>query len=106
MEPGSTPLIILTLVTGLFALWIATSVSTGDGASLRFAVLAVLALMAARVLNGPDRTVLLSAAAGLALVLGAAAGISAVDPGPAPYVLAAVVAAGVSALSFAGPLGS
>ena len=55
------------------ALWIAASVTSGAGAPLRFATLAVLGLMGARVLEGRDPAAVLTAVAGMALGLGLAA---------------------------------
>jgi hypothetical protein len=98
MEPGSTPRIVLTVVTGLVSLWVAVSVASGAGASLRFAVLATLGMMGARVLQGRDRTVALGAAAAIALALGTAAGL-APHPGFATYAIAGLIAVGAAALT-------
>src|SRR5712692_1679422 len=51
MPAGSTPRLILAVAGGILSLWMAASVTTGPGASLRFASLAVLALMAGRLLQ-------------------------------------------------------
>jgi hypothetical protein len=99
MEPGSTPRIVLTVVAGLLSLWIALSVASGNGASVRFAVLTTLGMMAARVLQGNDRTVALGAAAALALALGAASGLAQSRPGLAPYLIAGLIAIGAAALA-------
>jgi hypothetical protein len=96
MPPGSTPRLVLSIGGGLLALWIATSVMTGQGAPLRFAALSVLGLMVARVLGQAERAAVLTALAGLALSVGMAAGIADASPGPAPYVVAALVTAGIS----------
>ncbi|HEV2035869.1 MAG TPA: hypothetical protein VGU71_17030 [Candidatus Dormibacteraeota bacterium] len=98
MPPGSTPRLILAIVAGVVALWIAASVTTGAGAPLRFATLAVLGLMGARVLGGRDPAVVLTAVAGMALAVAMATGLAVTPPGPAPYILAALLAAGVSVL--------
>jgi hypothetical protein len=104
MEPGSTPRIILTVVTGLVSLWIAASLATGGGTGpLRFAVLATLSLMLARVLQQVGRAVALCAAAGLALGLAGVAALAENGSGVVPYVVAAVIAAGVSALPSVDP---
>jgi hypothetical protein len=92
MEPGSTPRIVLTLVVALFALWIAVSVAAGDRAALTFAILAVIALAGARLLQAREPSAALAGAVCLALALGAAAGITDDNPGPAPYVIAAAIA--------------
>ena len=106
MEPGSTPRIILTVVTGLFSLWIAVTVATGDQASLRFAVLAVLGLGGARVLQAREQAASMTAISSLALALGAAAAFTGDDPGLTPYVIAAAIAAAGSALSPAQRIGT
>jgi hypothetical protein len=92
MEPGSTPRLILTVVVGILALWVAVTVAAGDQASLRFAILAVIGLAGARLLQAREQTASLTAAACLALAIGAAAGITDETTGPAPYVLAAAIA--------------
>lgn len=96
MPPGSTPWLILVVVGGLLALWIGASVATGPGAPLRFAALVVIGMMGARALATTDSSVAISAVAALALCLGAASALSDVGPGVAPYLLAAIVAAGTS----------
>ncbi len=101
MPPGSTPRLILVIVAGALALWIAASITTGSGAPLRFATLAVIGLMGARVLEGREPAVLLTAVAGMALALATAAGLAPTTPGLAPYVIAALIAAGVSVLRVA-----
>jgi hypothetical protein len=98
MPPGSTPRLILAVVAGVVALWIAASVTTGAGAPLRFATLAVLGLMGARVLGGRDPAVVLTAVAVMALAVAMEAGLTATPPGPAPYIVAALIAAGVTVL--------
>ncbi len=101
MPPGSTPRLILAIVAGVLALWIAASITTGPGAPLRFATLAVLGLMGARVLDGRDPAVVLTAVAGMTLALAMATGLAATPPGPAPYIAAALITAGVSVLRVA-----
>lgn len=101
MPPGSTPRLILVIVAGVLALWIAASVTTGTGAPLRFTTLAVLGLLGARVLGGRDPAVVLTAAAGVALALAMATGLAETPPGPAPYIAAALIAAGASVLRVA-----
>jgi hypothetical protein len=103
MPPGSTPRLILVVAAGVVALWLAVSVTSGAGASRRFAVLAVLGLMGARLLTGIDPKVALTAVVGMALALAAAAGLATDAPGPAPYIAAAAIAAGVSVLRVAEP---
>lgn len=96
MPTGSTARLVLAAAVGLLALWISTSVMTGPGASVRFAVLSVLGLMAARVLTPSESPAVLTALAALALAVAVAAGVAGTAPGPAVYVLAAVAAAGIS----------
>jgi len=94
MPPGSTPRLILALVGGILSLWVAASVTTGAGASLRFASLAVLGLMAGRLLQGQRAVAVLTAAAGLALALAGASGLAPNGAGLAPYLVGALTAAG------------
>ena len=101
MPPGSTPRLILVIVAGVLALWIAASVTTGVGAPMRFATLAVLGLMGARALEGRDPAVVLTAVAGMALAVAMAAALAPTPPGLALYVAAALIAAGASALHVA-----
>jgi hypothetical protein len=98
MPPGSTPRLILAVAAGVIALWVAVSVTSGAGASRRFALLAVLGLIGARLLTGRDPTVALTAVAAMALALAAASGLAGVTPGAAPYIAAALIAAGASLL--------
>jgi hypothetical protein len=105
MQPGSTPRIILTVVIGLVALYFAASLSPGDGAAARFAPLASIALAGARLLQGTERAAALTAASALALALGAGAMLGLSDSLPAA-VIAAVIAAWVSALPVAEPHGA
>jgi hypothetical protein len=94
MPAGSTPRLILAVVVGILSLWVAASVTTGPGASLRFASLAALGLMAGRLLQSQNATALLTAAAGLALSLAGASGLTPNGAGVAPYLVGAVIAAG------------
>jgi voltage-gated potassium channel Kch len=96
MPPGSTARLVLAAAVGLAALWISTSVMTGPGAPLRFAALSVLCLTVARVLTPSEPPAVLTALAALALSVAVAAGAADTSPGPALYVLAALIAAGVS----------
>jgi hypothetical protein len=96
MPPGSTARLVLSVAVGLLALWISTSLMTGPGAPLRFAALAVLGLAAARVLTPSAPPALLTALAAFALSVAVAAGVAQTSPGPALFVLAAIVAVGVS----------
>jgi len=105
MQPGSTPRIVLTIVTALLALYIGASVATGDGAPLRFAVLATIALTAGRLLQGSERAVALTAASGLALAL-AAGSTLAPSASFSAAIVAAVIAAGASILPAAEPRGA
>jgi hypothetical protein len=102
MPPGSTPRLVLSIAGGFVALWISTSVMTGPGAPLRFAALSVLGLMGARVLTTTGHTdALLTALAAFALSVAMAAGIADTWPGPSPFVVAALIAAGLSILRVA-----
>lgn len=93
---GSTARLLLAAAIGLLALWISTSLMTGPGAPLRFAALSVVGLMAARVLTPSSPLAVLTALAALALAVAVAAGVAATSPGAALYVLAGIVAAGIS----------
>ncbi len=94
MPPASTPRLILALVVGILSLWVAASVTTGPGAALRFASLAVLGLMAGRLLQSQSSIAVLTAASGLALALAGASGLAPGGAGLAPYLFGAVIAAG------------
>lgn len=94
MAPGSTPRLILAVVGAILSLWVAASVTTGPGAPLRFASLAVLGLMAGRLLQSQSAIAVLTAAAGLALGLAGASGLAPSGGGLAPYLVGALIAAG------------
>jgi hypothetical protein len=94
MPAGSTPRLILCIASGLVALWFALSVTQGSGASQRFAVLVVVTLTVGRILTGKDASVVMAAAAVLALAIGEAAFLSTNSSWPALF--AAVVAAGLT----------
>lgn len=94
MPAGSTSRVILAVAVGIVSLWMAASVTTGPGASLRFASLAVLALMAGRLLQTNAAVPALTGAAGLAIALAGASQLGPNDSGFAPYVIAAMVTAG------------
>lgn len=95
MPPGSTPRLVLCVAAGLLALWIAVSITSGSGASLRFAVMSVIGLAGARVLWSDDVSVLLTAIAVLSIAIGATAGIGESSPGVWPYVAGGVIAAAI-----------
>ena len=95
MPAGSTPRMVLCLASALVALWFAASVTTGAGASVRFAAPVVLGLMVARILASRDQSVVLTCIACFAFALAAAPNLAASSPGPAPDVIAGVIAAGV-----------
>jgi hypothetical protein len=101
MPPGSTPRLILCVASALVALWIALGITGGDSPALRFAVLVVIGLAGARVLASADPQVQLTAAATLALAVGAASGLGGGDLWP--YVAAAAVAAGAGWLPLSAP---
>jgi hypothetical protein len=96
MPAGSTPRLVMCIASGLLALWVALSVTTGPGASLRFAVLVVLGLMGGRILMSKEAPVVMTAIAAFALALGAAPGLAAGSSGPVPAIVAGLVAAGVT----------
>ena len=106
MQPGSTPRIVLAIVIGILGLYVAVSISTGDGAAFRFAWLAVLTLSAARVLDCDTPAPALTAAAALALVIGAAASSPHGTAGLAAAIVAGLVASGVSAVPERGSNGA
>jgi len=101
MPPGSTSKLLLAIAIGVVALWIAVSVSSGAGAPLRFAAVTVLGLMGARMLTARDPAAVITAAAGMALAIATASGLAPTTPAPAPYIVAALIAAGVSVLRVA-----
>jgi hypothetical protein len=101
MPPGSTPRLILVIASGVLVLWIALSVTSGPGAPLRFASIAVVGLMGARLLTAHEPAVVLTAVAGMAIAVATAAGLAPTPPGPVPYAVAALIAAGVSVLRVA-----
>jgi len=96
MPPGSTPRLLLCLATGLVALWIAFTITSGSGAGLRFTALAALALAGARLLWSSDPPVQLTAVGVLALAAAMASAIGASSPDLWPYAAAAFVAASVA----------
>ncbi len=105
VQPGSTPRIILTLVIGLVSLYVAASLSNGDGAAMRFASLASMALAGARLLQGSERAAALTGASALVLALGASSLLGTSGSLPAA-VVGALIAAGASALPAAEPHGA
>jgi hypothetical protein len=105
MPAGSTPRLVLCIAAGLFALWISASLATETGAPLLFAVLAVLGLMAARVLAGRDAVVDRAAIACFALALGSAPAIESSPAEPVPYIFGALIAAAVIVAPAAPPKG-
>ena len=95
MPAGSTPRLILCIASGLLTFWLAASVTSGPGGSLRFAALVVPGLMGARVLMSRDVHVALAAIAAMALALAVASGLAAESPGPIPAIVGGLIAAGV-----------
>ena len=73
LPAGSTPRLVLCVATGLLVFWIAAGVMTGPGASVRFAVIVVVGLAAARVFANAAPPILLTAVSLLALAMGLAA---------------------------------
>jgi hypothetical protein len=103
MPAGSTSRLILVIAAGVLALWISVSVTSGPAASIRFAAPVVIGLMGARLLAASDPAALMTAVAAMALAIATAAGLAAPAPGLAPYLVAALIAAGVSALRVSVP---
>jgi len=95
MPAGSTPRLVLCVASALVALWVAAAVTTGGGPQLRFAVLAALGLMGARVLMSRENAVVLTSVACFAIALAAAPGLGATSPGPGPAIIGGLIAAGV-----------
>ena len=93
MQPGSTPRLLFTIIAALVALWVALAVTSGPSPGFRFAALTVLVLLGGRLLEAAEPTVMLTAVAGVALVLGIVS-----SDGIVAYALAALVTTGVSAM--------
>ncbi len=93
MQPGSTPRLLFSVIVALVALWVALAATSGAGAGFRFAVLVVLVLLGGRLLEAAGPAVMLTAIAGVALVLGIVSG-----DGIVSYAVAALVTTGVSAM--------
>jgi hypothetical protein len=106
MPAGSTPRLILAVVGGILSLWVAANLTSGPGAALRFASLAVLALSGARLLQGKAATPVLTASAGLGIALAGASALAPSDPGFAPYLIGGAIAAGAAFLPVAEPRGA
>lgn len=98
MPAGSTPRLILTIVAGLIALWLAAAVTGGDDAGLRFSVPAVLGVLVLRVMLGAEPAAAGAVASGIALTLGAGTLLASNGTPEAACIVAAVVAAAVQAL--------
>ncbi len=106
MPPGSTPRLVLCIASGLLALWIAASITTGPAAPLRFAVLVVVGMMGARVLTARDAPIAITAVAAMALAVAEASGLSTGSPGLLPYFAGALAAAGANFIPQPGPDGA
>jgi len=98
MEPGSTPRMLFAVVAGLFALWVAASITAGGTGGTRFAAFVTILLLGGRLLQAASPAALLTAGSGVALVLGVIAGTLDGGGGIAAYAVAAIVCAGVSAV--------
>jgi hypothetical protein len=98
MPAGSTPRLVLCIGSGLLGLWVATAVTNGPGAAMRFALFVVLGLMGARVLSSSELHVVLAGIAGLALVLGAAPALDLLADGTFADIAGGLIAAGVMAI--------
>jgi hypothetical protein len=95
MPAGSTPRLVQCIAAGLLSLWVSASVTNGAGAPLRFAVLALPALMAARVLVARDAAAVLTAIACFALALAVAPIVGTTTPGLAPEIIGGLIAVAV-----------
>jgi hypothetical protein len=95
MPAGSTPRLVLCIASGLVALWVAASLTTGTGAPLRFAVLAVVGLMGGRIQISREAPVVMAAIAAFALALGVAPGLAPTSSGPVGAIVGALIAGGV-----------
>jgi hypothetical protein len=98
MPAGSTPRLILSIVVGLLALWVAAVMTSGSDTALRFAIPAILGLMTLRLLFGAHRAASTAAASVLALALGAGTMLATNAAPLASCLAAAVAAAGLQAI--------
>src|SRR5579859_1502169 len=98
MPPGSTPRVILCVAGGLVALWFAASVTLGPDGATQFAVLSVIGLSAARIVSSREPSTVVTAVATLAIAIAVATHFDTGSPGLLPYVVAALIAAGVAFL--------
>ena len=106
MPPGSTPRLILAVVSGLVALYLATVVTEGGAIGFRFAVPAAITVLILRLLLGADRAAAAAAASGIALALGAGALLSPNGATEAACIAAAIVAIGLQAIPHSEPDGA
>jgi hypothetical protein len=95
MPAGSTPRLILCVAGGLVALWLAASVTVGPDGATRFTVLSVIGLSGARIVSSRVASSAVTAVAALAIAIAVATPLGAGSPGLLPYVVAALIAAGV-----------
>ncbi len=93
MPAGTTPRLVLCVAGGLLALWVAASITSGPDPALRFAVVAVIALVGMRALSSEDPPVIATSVVVVAVTAVAGAGLAGSSQGPWPYVAAALVAA-------------
>jgi len=96
MPPGSTPRLVLCIAAALLALWLGAVVTSGSGASLRIAVLAVIGMTGVRVIGDRQPDVVLSGVAGLALAAAAASSLASGQVEPAMAFGGALLAATTS----------
>jgi hypothetical protein len=94
---------VLSIAAAIAAFWFAAGVTGGALGSLRFAVVLVILLAAARVLVSTEHSSLLSAAALLALAVGLAVAIAPGAQDPWPFIAAGLVAAAVPWLPLRAP---
>ncbi|HYM67252.1 MAG TPA: hypothetical protein VEW68_08185 [Patescibacteria group bacterium] len=106
MPPGSTPRLVLCVAAGLLALWIGAAVTSGPGASLRIAVLAVLGMTGVRVFTARQPDVAVSGVAGLVLASSAVAVLAGGAPQTTALVAGALIAAATSFIRLREPEGA
>ncbi|HVH64305.1 MAG TPA: hypothetical protein VNA65_11970 [Candidatus Dormibacteraeota bacterium] len=106
MPPGSTPRLVLRVGSGVLALWVAATVMQGSGTAFRFVAMIAIALPAARILATNEIAAATTATGALVLGIAVAAATHEASPGPAPYLIAALVAAGAALWPRTAPRGA
>lgn len=103
LPPGSTPRLVLCIAAAIAAFWFAAGVTSGALGSIRFAVVLVIVLAAARVLVSTEHAILLSAAALLALAVGLGAAVAPGAQNPWPFIAGGLAAAAIPWLPLRAP---